>query len=748
MANKPVAQHVLKYKGGGNVQVFPLVGGVNTGDQDGSDVGTGGPGLATIETPAAGDFVANRVVEFLNDRYALMADGVLVSSGVYKRGTGEQWARSRGGELAGNSLQDSAATGLHVLYPNGIATLVYMKIDGNNNIRVSTTQDGTTGAYWGSNVGFLAEDNGARPATYGQSIVFKDSIFWAHAHFTGAAGAGSITQYNVKTQSLLRYDLSAVFRNGTACETGLHVHDGVLFAMNRGPAANSIRLAKLQGGIWAQVHSNTTLGSSASGTNSHHALFTDNVTGDLIAIPNGGGGPGIGTQVWRFEDPAGSVVATDITSSVLGSAEGADKYGVGGGSANSGRRWSVFVDTVTDPEEPHTFLTTWIPGGSTECWEWVDKIGTNRPTTAAVELEAVGGLAGISDDHALPYNSVGGGHHTPRSAVVEIVDATEEVLAGTKFFFRGFGEDSTTTAPSSTLTFYGTDTQGTPSAVVPIVPGSLSVSAGMLTDLEAYYHMDEASGARVDSSGSGLDLTENGTVGSTTGIISNAADIPGTAGNYFNRPGDDAALDIGVGLAPCAVQAWVNVDATGSQYFVASKGVTGVDGWQLTILADGSVRFGWPGAAIFTTGAGLITAGAGWQHILGTSDGATTHVYIDGVQQASGTTVASLGSTAAFWVGARNDNAFHLDGQLDEVAIWSRYITPSEVEALYNANSSGGAGKELTEITGLPITPSISGNTIIDFTADNGSTLYSVVLNLDAVNIDEGDIGTIITDLI
>ena len=87
---------------------------------------------------------------------------------------------------------------------------------------------------------------------------------------------------------------------------------------------------------------------------------------------------------------------------------------------------------------------------------------------------------------------------------------------------------------------------------------------------------------------------------------------------------------------------------------------------------------------------------------------------------------------------------------MDELAIWDRYITPLEVEALYNANSSGGAGKELEETTALPITPNISGNTIVDFTADNGSTLYSVVLEIDApgINIEEGDIGIIITDLI
>jgi hypothetical protein len=610
-----------------------------------------------------------------------------------------------------------------------------------------------TGPGWGTTLNPV-ELNSAQPATVGQSVVFKDSIFWAHQHFTGGAGAGSITEYNFKTQLLTRYDLSAIFRAGTACETGLHVHDGVLFAMNRGPAANSIRLAKLQGGVWSQVHSNTTLGSGSSGTNSHHALFTDSVTGDLIAVPNGGGGPGTGTQVWRFEDPAGSVIATDITSSVLGSVGGSDKYGVGGGAASAARRWSVFVDTVTDPEEPHVFLTTWILGGSTECWEWVDQIGTNRPTTAAVELEPVGGLAGISSIHALPYNSVGGGHRTPRAAVVEIVDTPEEVLAGTKFFFRGFGEDSTTTAPSSTLTFYGTDTQGTPSAVVPIVPGSLSVSAGMLTDLEAYWHLNDDG---LDETVNNRDWSFTGVEGYNTGLFGNGYEVLGADGRYATQVYDAffnmAQTDL------WSMQVWVDVDALSNTQALLSKGDPtlgggSADGWTLRIGTDGHVRFVHHQNGVnHSTPAGLITAGSGMQHIVVTNDGTTQKIYVDSIERASNPSAGSFvgqGAGAVLTMGnlVAGVGTNPLDGVLDEVAFWSRRLTPAEVEALYNANSSGGAGKELTEITGLPITPSISGNTITDFTADNGSTLYSVVLNLDAVNIDEGDIGTIITDLI
>jgi hypothetical protein len=751
MANIPIAQHVLKYRGAGDVQVFPLIGGVNTGAQDGNRVGDGGPVVATLEAGIPdGTFPSNRVVEFQNDRYCVITNNLQTSSGVYRKNRENQggsglWGRVRGGGSEWVGI-DGHTTGLHVLHPNGIPTLVQMWFDSAADLQVSYTEDGVTGPGWGTSLN-VVEASAAQPTTVGQSIVFKDSIFWAHSHFSGFAGAGSITQYNLKTQTLVRYDMNAVFRNGTASETGLHVHNGVLFAMNRGPAANSIRLAKLQGGIWSQVHSNTTIGSSGSGTNSHHALFTDSVTGDLIAVPNGGGGPGVGSQVWRFEDPAGSIIATDITSSVLGSVEGADKYGVGGGAANANRRWSVFVDTVTDPATPHIFLTTWIPGLSTETWEWVNQIGTTRPTTAAVELEVVGGGSGISYEHALPYDSVGGGHRTPRTAAVEIVDTPEEVLGGTKVFFRGYGDDSTATFPSSTLTFYGADTQGTPSTVIPIVPGSLSVGAGFLTDLEVYYKLD-GTGNRVDSSGNGLDLTETGTVGTGTGIFANGASFPGVAGNYLERA-NTTSLKLGNSLAPFAVSFWIDLTIAGV-YYVCSQENETTQGWLIVILGDGHVELVQRPSTVYATPAGVLTAAAGLQHVVVTSDGITQKIYVDGVEEFSGAALATVDSSATFRVGVSPSNTFPLNAILDELAIWSRYITPIEVEALYNANSSGGAGKELEDTTALPTTPSISGDTIVDFTADNGSTLYSVVLDVGApgVDIEEGDIGIIITDLV
>ena len=49
-----------------------------------------------------------------------------------------------------------------------------------------------------------------------------------------------------------------------------------------------------------------------------------------------------------------------------------------------------------------------------------------------------------------------------------------------------------------------------------------------------------------------------------------------------------------------------------------------------------------------------------------------------------------------------------------------------------------------------PTTPTVSSDTLINFTPDNGTTLYSVILDVafTGVNIGEGDVGLIITGLV
>ena len=465
MANNPITESVFKWKGTGAVLVSPLLPTRILGTQDGSDVGTGGPGLAAFETTApAGNFIVNRNIEFLDDRYALGGAENSAGSGVYKKGQGGAglWGRVQGGGANLFPNFGGHCSGLHVLHPAGVPTLAYLLMAENGQFLAFLTTDGTTGAAWVAGSLNIGSANPVAGST-GMSLVFRDSIVWAHSLSTGAGG--TITQYNFALGARTTYNSTNVLDgNNLGCSYALHVHGNVLFLAGWSLATGLSRVTKLQAGSFVTVVTDSTQiagnGADVISFTGHNALFTDFATGDLIWIQAGLRVSNLAprAQVFRIQNAvSGSPTPSDISSTVMGAVEGADKYLEGGGSANRQRRWAINIDTQSDPGTPRTFLTTWVAGGGTETWEWKG---------VGAEMEAVALLAGISDDFALPYNTVGGGERSPRIAAVEIGDVanpTVEVAGGTKIFFRGRG-----VAAAGTLTFYGTDSEGTPSTVVPI----------------------------------------------------------------------------------------------------------------------------------------------------------------------------------------------------------------------------------------------------------------------------------------
>jgi hypothetical protein len=457
-ANNPPTVKVLKFKGSGSVQVFPLLPTQVLGSQIGSNVGTGGPAAPAFELTPSGTIVLNRCIEFLDDSYVMMASrgagGGNATHGVYKKNQGgaDLWGRVQGGAANGIPNVHSNVTGLHVLHPAGVPTLAYLIFDFAAELRMHSTINGTTGSSWGGAQGQLLETNGGGPSTSGQSIIYRNTIFWAHGNFTGGAGSGFLTSYNPATSSLERYTHSNL-SSGTgavgASGFALHVHANKLFLCGKGGGGNhSFRLFRLDGLSLTELWDSGLSGTLLTPNVEHPTMFTDPATGDLIVFAVGQNLSSTRrTAVLRFTNPetGATAVPFDISGSVLGSMEGADKYGSGGGSATLDRRWTAMVDNDTDAANPRIHLWTWAPGGATECWEWKS---TSDGGASWNELEPVGGLAGISDDFTLPGIQVGGGVRLAGGAArPELSDASnpsEEVAGGTKWYFRVYGTNVST----------------------------------------------------------------------------------------------------------------------------------------------------------------------------------------------------------------------------------------------------------------------------------------------------------------
>ncbi len=208
-----------------------------------------------------------------------------------------------------------------------------------------------------------------------------------------------------------------------------------------------------------------------------------------------------------------------------------------------------------------------------------------------------------------------------------------------------------------------------------------TVSAPAVSGLVGYWKFDEASGTlAADSSGLGDTGTLSGT-SRAAGVSGNAVSLDGTGG-YVLVPGTASLMP----ASTVSVTAWANTSTTPARGGeVASMG----DSYSLRVLADGNVLFfiynGTTWVTVQTTGVNVKDGR--WHHLAGVKSAGQLQVYVDGALKAVyGTTDAisySLGN--GLYVG-KHGNGSSLDdfnGYIDEVRVYDRGLSASEVQAVY-----------------------------------------------------------------
>jgi hypothetical protein len=204
----------------------------------------------------------------------------------------------------------------------------------------------------------------------------------------------------------------------------------------------------------------------------------------------------------------------------------------------------------------------------------------------------------------------------------------------------------------------------------------LTVNDGMV----AYYNLDENTGTTVtDSSGfTNTGTSTNMTWGTTTGP---GLFFANTSYGTFNGTSSRVALTVSQLPAANAAQsmsAWVKITALpgSASSIVALTGASsamklGLSSSQLRVLRN-------DGTALVSTSAPSTGT---WHHVAYTWDGTTNTLYVDGVAVTSTTTHDSAAVTAAF-VGATSAAADFFNGSIDEVRIYDRALTATDVSAL------------------------------------------------------------------
>src|SRR3990167_4935315 len=202
--------------------------------------------------------------------------------------------------------------------------------------------------------------------------------------------------------------------------------------------------------------------------------------------------------------------------------------------------------------------------------------------------------------------------------------------------------------------------------------------------LKGYYSM-ESGAMDVDSSTNGRTLTNNGTMGETIGQFGNASDTGvGNGSKYFSR-----ADDYTIGGGNITINCWFNAytatyatdhpsvvyieDATsqvGYSIFIGSTGISGARVRQLIAWYE-------------VTQTAISTST--WYMATMTYNGTNVEFYLNSVSKG---TAASSGdgsgaSNDLIAIGRRNSSAY-LSAKIDDVSIFNRVLTATEISNLYN----------------------------------------------------------------
>ncbi len=224
------------------------------------------------------------------------------------------------------------------------------------------------------------------------------------------------------------------------------------------------------------------------------------------------------------------------------------------------------------------------------------------------------------------------------------------------------------------------------SSAVSSSSSSSSAAYSCEDNMALYYKFDEGSGSTVlDAVGS-----NDGTVFGSTWTASVPAALPFTNpySMYFDGGDYVDAGDIVDLTTDFSVSAWVNPDSLGTDRQIISRGYDGTNTqWELkTTTAGGNVSFqSWQSGIVGVESIGVPPAGQ-WTHVVGTYDGTTWRIYLDGSLDNSAVAAGPVHTNRTVVVGAVDTpTGFrqNWEGSLDDVRVYDRTISDSEIADLY-----------------------------------------------------------------
>jgi hypothetical protein len=231
-----------------------------------------------------------------------------------------------------------------------------------------------------------------------------------------------------------------------------------------------------------------------------------------------------------------------------------------------------------------------------------------------------------------------------------------------------------------------------PEALVSVGDTEQLTNIYMPDGLIAYYPLDETSGSTARDITTALPDNNGQVVGADQGVTGNIS-------TAYSFDGTDDSVVIGNSVNPDAVtmSAWVKPGTNNAnEGIVTSLGDAG-DAPQYGLVTDGS-GFGFKitnGASSEITTTSSFASDR-WYHVAGTFDGTEARIYLDASRRDQDSISGDIPETQSdLEIGSTDSGgAQNFNGTIDDVRIYNRSLSQTEIERLYNYHRRNQPGTE------------------------------------------------------
>src|SRR2546427_6277755 len=263
-------------------------------------------------------------------------------------------------------------------------------------------------------------------------------------------------------------------------------------------------------------------------------------------------------------------------------------------------------------------------------------------------------------------------------------------------------------------------------------PPPADISSG----LGLYYRFDEGSGSLAnDSSGNGNTGSLLGGTTWTAGQLGQAVNFDGVSGNLTDSTTTGLNLS-----ATLTIAAWINPsDVSATYHTLVANGVAGLRGYGANLI-NGRLNFIKVGSADVTSSV-LLSAGT-WQHAAITWNAATGEVkfYMNGTlaQTIINSSVQSAPlDTDKLLVSLWLNGGSYFAGAMDELRIYNRVLSATDILALYNISAPPPDTTPPTvSITAPAAGATVAGTVTVSASATDNVGVVGVQFKLDGANLE------------